>query len=86
MDEEKRQLRQTADQDFMRSLDQLEDLLEDEAIALTSLDTDVTEQSSQAHRFGGSILDAIPLANRLGDRLGDPLSAWSRAASEKAEE
>jgi hypothetical protein len=83
MDEEQRQLRQSADQDFRRSLDQLETLLEEEVIALAALDPDLLEpadqKADQSHRFGGSILDAIPLANRLGDRLSDPLSGWSKA-------
>ena len=89
MDEEKRQLRQSADRDFKKSLDQLEELLEDEAStkpAATpegSAGEDLSagaareELSDGTPRFGGSILDAIPLANRLGHRL----DTWLKAAT-----
>lgn len=86
MNSEKSQNRQTADEDFRRSLSQLENLLEDKsllgeaggevnkdgAIAAnkpsTHLIPDLTE-ADKANRFGGNLLDAIPLAQRLGSRL-----------------
>ncbi len=81
--EDSRGLRLSADEDFMRSLDQLEDLLEEDMIAATAQHIQAKEaeikaarktSASQnapelANRFGGSILDAIPLADRLGARL-----------------
>ncbi|MGB3299835.1 MAG: hypothetical protein WBA76_16340 [Phormidesmis sp.] len=66
MNSEKNQNRQSADEDFKRSLSQLEDLLKDQA-PLSEADREA--QPDQANRFGGNLLDAIPLAQRLGSRL-----------------
>ncbi|MEL7330187.1 MAG: hypothetical protein AAGJ69_10180 [Cyanobacteria bacterium J06559_1] len=89
--EDSRGLRLAADDDFMRSLDQLEDLLEEDLIAATAEHLQTKEQSKSEpstpilsspepgsakpgstdtlNRFGGSILDAIPLAERLAECL-----------------
>lgn len=97
MNEEKNLNRQLADEDFRRSLTQLEDLLADEtmlspgsAIAPTTHSLNPTDannaQIDPPHRFGGSLLDAIPLAQRLGTRLAtqpitDPKSAMPNSSS-----
>ena len=86
MNEKTNQNRQTADEDFRRSLTQLEDLLIDKAMLsrdsaiaptphspaqtdTTQADASKSDQPDQAHRFGGNLLDAIPLAQRLAQRL-----------------
>ncbi|MEL6814240.1 MAG: hypothetical protein AAFP03_05415 [Cyanobacteria bacterium J06598_3] len=85
--EDSRGLRLAADEDFMRSLDQLEDLLEEDLISATAEHLKSKEHSNRSTQnaaqqtgpqqtdpdrlnpFGGSILDVIPLAERLGERL-----------------
>ena len=61
-----KQNRQAADDDFRRSLSQLETLLEDKSIKQPA---PAQEETETAAKFGGSILDAIPLAQQLGNRL-----------------
>ncbi len=74
-----KQSRQAADEDFMRSLGQLENLLENEPAAGPAPELEETETS---YKFGGSILDAIPLAQRLGNRLENGLSPSDAEDSE----
>ncbi|MEO0708224.1 MAG: hypothetical protein AAF050_21525 [Cyanobacteria bacterium J06649_5] len=84
--EDSRGLRLCADDDFLRSLDQLEDLLEEDLIAATAEHLKQKETEQQNHRFGGGILDAMPLAERLGARLSTNAAsaASANAASTEA--
>lgn len=77
-----KQNRQAADDDFMRSLSQLENLLDSES---TASPTPTPEDSETSSKFGGSILDAIPLAQQLGNRLEGGLSPNSSIDSEDSE-
>ena len=74
-----KQNRRAADEDFMRSLNQLENLLDNESAPSP---VSATEESEAPSKFGGSILDAIPLAQQLGNRLEAGLSLNSAADSE----
>jgi len=70
----------------VRSLNQLETLLHADSIAENSLfenldplqlDPPQVDLPEAPNRFGGSLLDAIPLAQRLGTRLEQPRSQSS---------
>ncbi|MEO1395059.1 MAG: hypothetical protein AAFV90_19330 [Cyanobacteria bacterium J06634_5] len=82
--EDSRGLRLCADDDFLRSLDQLEDLLEEDLIAATAEHLKQKEAEQQSHRFGGGILDAMPLAERLGARLSTNAASAASAARTNA--
>ncbi len=76
MDTETKNSRQNAADDFMESLAQLENLLADGAMAKRSKGTpSAGDRLDSPHRFGGSLLDAIPLAQRLSIRLSQPNAA-----------
>lgn len=71
---DKGQNRQAANQDFARSLHQLENILENEPITqpaepVAPITPEGDTETEAAHRFGGSLLDAIPLAHQLSLRL-----------------
>ncbi len=87
VDEEKREDRHAAEQDFERSLSQLEDLLsleaEDHAIRThPMLDP---AQSEPHNRFGGGLFDAIPLVHQLANRLGNLPESSHLAHSDNSE-